>query len=268
MSADDPEVAVRPDGVSSPVDGAAERANRTFWDADADDYQAFHGDALAAAPAAWGVWRIPEADLGLLGVVDDRDVLELGCGGAQFGTALAHRGARVVGLDLSVGQLRHAAARVTAAGVRLPLTCATGTALPFAAASFDLVFGDHGALSFCDPDRAVAECARVLRPGGRLVFSQLTPLSYLTWDTERLRQTRRLRHRWRDRWAFASEGGTTDAVWSHGAWIRTLRTHGLVVDDLIELLAPDGATSTFSDDVPHRWARRWPAEQIWVATKP
>jgi len=248
------------------VTTADERANRSFWDADADDYQRRHGDALAADPAAWGVWRVPEADLGLLGGVRDRDVLELGCGAAQFGTALARQGARVVGLDLSAGQLRHAVTRRDAADVRLPLVCASGTALPLAAGSFDVVFGDHGALSFCEPDLAVAECARVLRPGGRLVFSQLTPLAYLTWDTDRLRQTRRLHHRWRDRWTFVSEGGTTDTVWSHGAWIRTLRAHGFTVDDLVELRAPKGATSTFADDVPYRWARRWPAEQIWVAT--
>jgi len=249
------------------VSRETERTNRAFWDTDADEYQHLHGAALADRPEAWGVWRIPEAHLGVLGDVAGHDVLEFGCGGAQFGVALARRGARVTGLDVSRAQLAHASDRARAQRVSARFVCAGGEAVPFAAATFDLVFCDHGALSFCDPDVAVAECARILRPGGRLVFSQLTQLSYLTWDVERSRQTRRLHHEWQERWEFVAEGGTTDAVWSVGAWIRTLGAHGFVVDDLVELLAPPGATSTFSDDVPHRWARRWPAEQIWVARR-
>jgi SAM-dependent methyltransferase len=129
------------------------------------------------------------------------------------------------------------------------------------------VFCDHGALSFCDPAVAVAECARLLRAGGRLVFCHSTPLLYLTWDTDTHRQTRRLQERWRDRWVFDSGEGTIDFVWSYGAWIRVLREHGLVVDDLIELRPPKGATSTYTEFVPYDWARRWPAEQIWCARK-
>lgn len=243
-----------------------EQRNRTFWDADADGYQAVHGDALAAAPEAWGVWRIPEAALGVLGDVAGRDVLEYGCGAAQFGIALAARGARVVGLDVSAAQLAHARAGATARAVPLPLVCASATATPFADASFDLVFCDHGALSFCDPARTVPECARLLRDGGRLVFSVGTQLLYLTWDEARFRQTRRLQEPWRSRWTVDSGEGTVDVVWSHGEWIRTFRAHDLVVDDLVELLAPPDATTTY-DFVPAPWARRWPAEEIWCLSR-
>ena len=84
------------------------RRNRAFWDADADDYQAAHGDVLARHPKAWGVWRIPEHELDVLGDTSGLDVLEYGCGAAQWSIALAQDGARAVGLDQSRAQLRHA----------------------------------------------------------------------------------------------------------------------------------------------------------------
>jgi SAM-dependent methyltransferase len=243
-----------------------EDRNRAFWDADADGYQAAHGAALADAPLAWGVWRIPEATLGVLGEVRGRDVLELGCGAAQFGRGLAQRGARVVGLDQSTAQLRHARAAAATDARPLPLVAASATAIPCAEASFDLVFCDHGALSFCDPAQALPECARVLRDGGRLVFCVGTQLLYLTYDDARSRQTRRLHEAWQSRWTVDSGSGTVDVVWSHGEWLRAFRAHDLVVDDLVELLAPEGATTTY-DFVPYGWARRWPAEEIWCLTR-
>src|SRR5262249_37933086 len=82
-----------------------ERRNREFWDADADAYQSAHAADLDRAPRAWGVWRIPEADVDALGDVVGRDVLEYGCGAAQWSIALARMGARPVGLDQSRSQL-------------------------------------------------------------------------------------------------------------------------------------------------------------------
>src|SRR5713226_7449345 len=70
-----------------------ERRNREFWDADADDYQAAHATDLRPERArASGVWRIPDAELGILGPVRDLDVLEYGCGAAQWSIALAQDG--------------------------------------------------------------------------------------------------------------------------------------------------------------------------------
>ena len=54
--------------------------------------------------------------------------------------------------------------------------------------SFDVVFCDHGAMSFCDPYRAVPEVARLLRPGGRFAFAHSTPWGYITWNPKRERQ--------------------------------------------------------------------------------
>ena len=63
---------------------------------------------------AWGVWQVPESELQVLGDVRDKDVLELGCGAAQWSIALARVGARPVGIDLSERQLDHAPIRLDA----------------------------------------------------------------------------------------------------------------------------------------------------------
>lgn len=81
---------------------------RDHWNAKSDDYQAFQKPALAQEPEAWGMLRTPEADLQVLSNVADLDVLDFGCGAAQWSIALALRGARPVGLDLSEQQLAHA----------------------------------------------------------------------------------------------------------------------------------------------------------------
>jgi SAM-dependent methyltransferase len=244
-----------------------ERHNRRFWDADADDYQALHGAQLAGAPLAWGSFRAPDAELGVLGEVAGRDVLEFGCGGAQWSVALAQAGARVVGLDLSRAQLRHAAGNVDAAGVRVALVQASGEAPPFADASFDVVFCDHGAMSFCDPARTVPEVARMLRPSGLFAFCASAPLLYLTYDRVRDKQTRELRMAYDELGRMDFDDGTIDFVLPPGEWVRLFRAHGFVIEDLVELLAPADGKTTYSDYVPKRWAVRWPAEQIWKVRK-
>jgi SAM-dependent methyltransferase len=240
-----------------------ERRNRAFWDADADDYQARHGARLGERPKAWGVWRIPESTLGVLGDTTGLDVLEYGCGAAQWSIALAADGARCVGLDQSQSQLRHAGAGGAHA---IPLVCASGERVPFADASFDVVFCDHGAMSFCDPFRAVPEVARVLRPGGRFVFSHTTPWWYLAWNSKRDRISRKLHEPYFGIRVFDSVEGTVDFHLTHGEWIRLFRAHGFVVEDLIELQAPEDATTTY-EGFDATWASKWPAEQIWRLTR-
>ena len=242
-----------------------ERRNRAFWDADADDYQAAHGDVLARHPKAWGVWRIPEHELGVLGDTAGLDVLEYGCGAAQWSIALAQDGARAVGLDQSRAQLRHAEVLNRALGADVTLVCASGEAVPFPDGSFDVVFCDHGAMSFCDPYRAVPEVARLLRPGGRFVFAHSTPWGYITWNPKRDSTSRRLRNPYFGMRLDDSGEGTIDFHLPYGEWIRLFRAHRFAIEDLVELQAPKHATNTYGWD--RRWARRWPAEQIWKLSK-
>jgi SAM-dependent methyltransferase len=237
--------------------------NRRFWDEDADAYQDAHGDGLARAPLGWGAYRAPESELRVLGDVHGLDVLELGCGAAQWSLALAPLGARVVCLDLSAAQLAHA----RAASRTLALVVANGEQLPFSDAGFDVVFCDHGALSFCEPAVIVPECARVLRSGGTLAFSATHPLLYLTWDEKEQRQSRRLCMPFDELGRMESGEGTIDWSLPASTWIQLLREHGFEIEALFELCAPSGATTTYEDFAPVKWARRWPAEWVWKARR-
>lgn len=129
-------------------DGLSEQAaqNRELWNTDSDIYQADHGPQPGAPwEPAWGVWQIPEAGLQVLGEVQGLDVLELGCGAAQWSIALAKAGARPVGLDVSENQLAHARRLMAEAGVDFPLMHADAEKTTLPDDSFDIVLSDYGA---------------------------------------------------------------------------------------------------------------------------
>src|SRR6478609_4419586 len=111
------------------------RANRTDWDAYADEYQAEHGQFLGDVAFVWCPEGVTEAEAKVLGDVRGRRALEVGCGAAQCARWLVERGARAVGLDLSVRQLQHSRRIDDGTGVSVPVVAATATALPFADAS-------------------------------------------------------------------------------------------------------------------------------------
>lgn len=201
----------------------------------------------------------------MLGDVSGKDVLELGCGAAQWSIALAGLGARPVGLDLSRRQLEHARKAMGEAGVEFPLVEASAENVPLDDESFDVVFCDHGAFNFADPARLVPECARLLRPGGLLAFSMLTPLFDVFWDNDREAVGDEPRNNYFEHRGFEDDEGV-DFQLPYGEWIRLFRANGLVVDDLIELRPSPDAESSY-DTVQLEWARRLPAEHIWKARK-
>ncbi|HVV29751.1 MAG TPA: class I SAM-dependent methyltransferase, partial [Mycobacteriales bacterium] len=158
-------------------------ANRAWWDEDADAYQAEHGAFLGDQDFVWCPERLREAEVGLLGEVRGRRVLEVGCGAAQCGRWLVAQGARVVAFDLSAGQLRHAAALDARTGVRVPVVQADASHIPYADEAFDLACSAFGAVPFVADSAAVMrEVARVLRPGGRWVFSVTHPIRWIFPD--------------------------------------------------------------------------------------
>lgn len=240
--------------------------NRAHWDRLSDAYQREHGEQLRQAGMGWGVWSIAESELNALGDVADRDVLEFGCGAAEWAIALAARGARCTGIDLSAQQLAHARSRVEASGRTVRLIEASAEAVPLPDASFDLIFCDHGAMTYADPQLAVPEAARLLRPGGRFVFSMATPWVEVCWNDE----TDGLDDRLHLPYFGLRTYETADQVsfqLPYGDWIRLFRANGLIVDDLIELQPPAGATTTYAGFARLDWARRWPAEHIWCLHK-
>lgn len=159
-------------------DTESSRASRGWWDRNADEYQTEHGAFLGDDRFVWGPEGLDEADAALLGPASGLaglDVLEIGAGAAQCSRWLAAQGARPVALDLSHRQLQHAL-RI---GGDVPLVEADAGALPFADGSFDLACSAYGAVPFvADPVRVMREVRRVLRPGGRWVFSVTHPIRW------------------------------------------------------------------------------------------
>jgi SAM-dependent methyltransferase len=240
------------------------RRNRSSWNREADEDQREHAAQLNRFDRmGWGTWGIPEAKLEVLGDVRGKDVLEYGCGGGQWSIALARRGARPVGLDLSIRQLEHAGRLMRDGGASFPVVNADAERVPFGDASFDVVFCDHGAMTFADPVRTVPEVARVLRPGGLFSFNIASPLLWLTIvDGDEAPAGTQLR---RDYFGMR-RGAWEDTVefqLPYGEWIRLFRSSGFEVLDLIELRPPARPRTTYADFVPVGWARRWPGENIW-----
>jgi SAM-dependent methyltransferase len=226
-------------------------------------------EAWAAEEVSWGIWGVPESELGVLGDVSGLDVVELGCGTAYVSAWLARRGARVVGVDPTPAQLETARRMQAETGLAFPLVEAFAEDVPLPDASFDLAMSEYGASLWADPHRWVPEAARLLRPGGRLVFLTNSTLVILCSPDvgpadERLHRSQFGMHRFE----WPESEGAVEYHLAHGDWIALLREHGFQVERLIELQAPEGAeTQGYYDFVSADWARQWPAEEIWVALK-
>jgi SAM-dependent methyltransferase len=244
--------------------------NRAAWDRLAADYAGPGRDNWAASEPAWGIWKVPEAQLGVLpSRLDGADVLELGCGTGYVCAWLARRGARPVGVDNSAAQLATAAALQDRFRLRFPLIQASAEQAPFTDATFDLVISEYGASIWCDPYAWIPEAARVLRPGGELVFLVNAVQIVLTWpEQDDLPATQTLQRPYFGMHRFQWQG--SDAVefhLGHGDMIRLLRQCGLEITDLIEIQPPPGST-TRHPIATLDWARQWPSEEVWKARKP
>jgi len=144
--------------------------NREGWNRISGWYQDRH--AIPTHSAHYGPWAPLENDLRLLGTVQGLRILEVGCGGGQCAIAFARQGATVAGLDLSDAQLDFARNLAAAEGVDIPFTQGSAEDLSaFADGAWDVVFSAYAFQYVADMARCLAECARVLRPGGRLLFS-------------------------------------------------------------------------------------------------
>lgn len=242
--------------------------NRELWTRSNAEYtDASARAAWASEEITWGMWGVPESGLGLLGDVAGRDVVELGCGTAYFGSWLARRGARVVGVDPTPAQLETARRLMRETGLEFDLVEAAAEDVPLPDGSFDLVLSEYGASIWADPHRWVAEAARLLRPGGELVFLRNSTLLILCApDTGRVSET--LHRSQFGMHRFEWPDGGVEFHLAHGDWIALLRAHGFEVERLVELQAPETARDhEYYDFVAAEWARRWPAEEIWQARK-
>jgi SAM-dependent methyltransferase len=243
--------------------------NVAAWTKSNEDYaDAKAADAWSKDEITWGVFGVPESEVGVLGDVDGIDVVELGCGTAYLSAWLAKRGARTVGVDPTPAQLATARRLQSETGIVFPLVEAFGESVPLPDAAFDLAVSEYGASLWAVPERWLAEAARLLRPGGRLVFLTNSTLVILcSPDTgaaeERLLRSQRGLYRIEWPGELGVEYHTT-----HGEWISLLRENGFEVEALHELYAPEErATHTYYDYVTVEWAQRWPVEDLWAARK-
>jgi len=278
-------VAVSDEDVSAPAPDQAGRrgadadetlrANRTWWDAEAPDYYAEHGDFLGDDDFVWGPEGLREKDARLLGDLSGRRVLEIGAGAAQCARYVATQGARVVATDLSAGMLRQALDlndrfNRLESGLTVPLAQCDAASLPFGDAAFDLVFTAYGAVPFiADTAAVMRECARVLRPGGRFVFSTTHPVRWAFADDPGP-QGLVVRSSYFDRTPYVEEaGGVATYVEHHrtmGDRVRELAAAGLVLVDLVEPQWPDANRQVWGGWSPLRGALI-PGTAIFVAEK-
>jgi SAM-dependent methyltransferase len=223
--------------------------------------------AWAQDEITWGIWRIPESELEVLGDVAGLDVVELGCGTAYFSAWLAKRGARPVGVDPTPAQLATARRMQEATGLVFPLVEAAGEDVPLPDASFDLAHSEYGASIWADPYRWIPEAARLVRPGGRLVFLRNSTLVTLCQTLEGASEQlqRPLRALGKIEWP---DTGEVEFHLPVGELIDLLRANGFQLERLLELYAPHGAeTHSYYDFVTAEWAQKWPAEELWIARK-
>ena len=243
--------------------------NRALWAVVNERFTDAAAEGMwARTETVWGLFAVAETDLGVLGDVRDLDVLELACGTAYFSAWLARAGARVVAVDLSGEQLATARRLQRQRGPVFPLVQADAERVPLAAGRFDLIVSEHGAAAWCDPERWLPEAARLLRPGGRLVFLTNSHLSALCVPAEEGVAGEHLVRGQREAYRVQWHGGGIEFHPSHGDWVRLLRASGFVVEALREIYAPpDGGDHAFYEIVSAAWAARWPAEELWVATR-
>ncbi|AMY55361.1 class I SAM-dependent methyltransferase [Rhodococcus fascians] len=255
---------------------ASDRASRTWWDSDADNYHRTHGAFLGASTESgefvWCPEGLHEGDVHLLGDVAGKDILEVGCGSAPCARWLGTQGARAIGLDISMGMLQRGVDAMTAGGSTVPLVQASAESLPFADERFDIVCSAFGAVPFvADSANVMKEVARVLRPGGIWVFAVNHPMRWVFPDDPGVGGlTATIPYFDRTPYVEYDADGTPNYVEHHrtiGDRVRELVAAGLEVRDIVEPDWPEWLDREWGQWSPLR-GQLFPGTAIFSSRKP
>jgi SAM-dependent methyltransferase len=241
--------------------------NRARWDQWASEYEEDGRRKWAQDEPSWGIWDVPEQRVRMFpDDVSGLDVIELGCGTGYVSAWLARRRARPVGIDNSDAQLTTARRLQHEFGLEFPLLHGNAEEVPFPDGSFDLAISEYGASLWCDPYRWIPEAARLLRPGGRLIFMTNAALLMLfAPDQEDVPAGEQLLRAYFGMCRFEWPGeDSVEFHLPHGEMLALLRGCGFEVEELVEVQPPEGSTTRYKF-VTLDWARRWPTEEIWKA---
>jgi 2-polyprenyl-3-methyl-5-hydroxy-6-metoxy-1,4-benzoquinol methylase len=178
------------------------------------------------------------------GVTPTGRILDAGCGGGGMPLSFAEETAQVVGIDL-VDRFRDAGTRLADEKqlANLAFLQADGTALPFAAASFDAVLSHAVIEHVADAGEYLVQCRRVLKPGGWMYLSTAPYLSFAGAHLPRLKIPVPLHLLVGRRLAFATfRQLARHATWTlrepadENSFIKAARRNAVKHDDLLELV--------------------------------
>jgi len=159
-------------------------ANKQSWNAHASRF--YEEDYLSLEDIDFDSYDYPtDKDLNIIGNVDGLNALEIGSGTCNCGIILAKNGARVTCSDISEEQIKIGKQVAKKAGVEISTVCSDMADLSFAeTSSFDLVISMSAICYAEDFNKVCAEVNRVLKPGGRFIYSVPHPFVMCVGATE------------------------------------------------------------------------------------
>ena len=243
--------------------------NRAYWGSMSQNWVEPGRRSWETSVISWGIWEVLESEIHALGDLDQwrgKDAVELGCGTGYVSAWLYRLGMKPVGIDITPGQLESARNFQKEFGIEFPLIEGSAEDVPLPDASFDLAITEYGASIWCDPYVWIPEAARLLRPGGTLVFLRNSTLSILTCPDVGASTTELVR----DQFGLNRVEFDQESVEFHlppGPMIRLLRANGFEVEDLIDIQPPTDAKPNRHDYITLEWSKRWPSEEIWRVAK-
>jgi len=247
------------------------QGNVDAWQKRAAEYAEYAKDSWASDQPSWGTFGIPESDVGLLPAdMSGLNCIELGCGTAYVSAWMCRRGANVVAIDPTPGQLETARRLQKEHELDLVIEQGFAESVPYPDESFDFAISEYGAALWADPYRWIPEAARLLKPGGELVFltnSSLWVMCVPDNESDGPARAELLRPYFgMHKTIYPDAPGETEFHLTHGDWTALLRANGFAIERLVELQAPPGST-TDEPWVDPEWAMQWPAEEAWIVRK-